>query len=747
MLQAHAHGDGEAVEDGAERGALPVDVEEDLAEAAVLVFAGAEVDLGAAHADGLGVAAAAVGHAAAVGAHQLVGHGLGDSGGFLRAGGLVIHEGVDAVQQVEVGGHGLAHLGAVAVEGHGLQHELPAGLVDAADLGHGGFRGQVDGLADGAAEEGLGRAHHAQVAHGGDIAPAGAAAAVGAVEDGQVLILEVGRALHGHGAAEAEQEGLHLLGAEVPLQAIHIDGIGGVEGGGELLLHQGDLLVGPAVALEHAAGDAGGLVGDLQPAHHMPLDLLDLLRAVAQPGQGLGDGAVHQLEVAAAGQLLELHQGEVGLDAGGVAVHEQADGARGRQHGHLGVAEPPLLAVGERRVPALAGGLDDAVGHAGAMQALGPDGELLVLRGRGVVGGAAVVADDPQHVVGVALVAGEGAQLTGHLGAGGVGIAREDGRQGRAPLGALDAVVGDAHAHEHGAQVGVAQAQGAEVVAELRDGLAGELGHEHADFEHHGPEADGVAVTRQVEAAVLGEEGAEVQGGQVAGRVIQEHVLGAGVARVDGAVFGAGVPVVDGGVELDAGIGAGPGGAVHLLPEVLGAELLRGLAVDAALQLPVAVHLQGAHEGIGHAHRVVGVHAAHGEVALTVPGGVVALEVADEVALGQATQALGEERGGHALALGAGQGLAQGLIGLGVGILGGGPLHGLADGIPVAAHHGAARRDHGHLALLGDLPVDEGLDVGMVQVEADHLGGAAGGAAALDGAGGAVAHGQEAHEA
>ena len=479
----------------------------------------------------------------------------------------------------------------------------------------------------------------------------------------------------------------------------------------------------------------------------MALDVLDLGGGIAQAGHGLRDGAVHQLEVAAARQLLELHQGEVGLDAGGVAVHEQPNGASGRQHRDLGVAVAPLLAVAEGRVPALAGGVQDALGHAGATQTLGPDGELLVLGVRRVVGGAAVVADDPQHVLGVLLVAGEGAELAGHLGAGGIGVAGEDGGQGGAPLGALDTVVGDAHPHEHGAEGRVAQAEGAELVAELGDGLAGELGHEHADLEHHGPEADAVPVAGQVEAAVLGEEGAEVQRGQVAGRVIQEHVFGAGVAGVDGAVFGAGVPVVDGGVELDARIRAGPGGAVHLRPEVLGAELLRGLAVDAALQLPVAVHFQGAHEGIGHAHRVVGVHAAHSVVGLAVPGGVVALQVAGEVALGQAAQALGEEGRRGAVPLGAGQGLAQGLVGLGVRILGGGALHRRADGIPVAADHRAAGSQHGDLALLGDLPVNEGLDVGVVEVEADHLRGPARGAAALDGARGAIAHGQEAHQA
>ena len=66
------------------------------------------------------------------------------------------------------------------------------------------------------------------------------------------------------------------------------------------------------------------------------------------------------------------------------------------------------------------------------------------------------------------------------------------------------AVVGDAQAHEHGAQVGVAQAQGPELVGQLGDPLGGELGHEHRDLQDDGPEPDGVPVAGQVEAAVRG---------------------------------------------------------------------------------------------------------------------------------------------------------------------------------------------------------------------------------------------------
>ena len=61
-------------------------------------------------------------------------------------------------------------------------------------------------------------------------------------------------------------------------------------------------------------------------------------------------------------------------------------------------------------------------------------------------------------------------------------------------------------------------------------------------------------------------------------------------------------------------------------------------------------------------------------------------------------------------------------------------------GEPGAGHH---RRD---LLLFADLPVDEVLDVGMIDVDHHHLGGAAGGAAGLDRPGGAVADLEEAHQ-
>ncbi len=69
-----------------------------------------------------------------------------------------------------------------------------------------------------------------------------------------------------------------------------------------------------------------------------------------------------------------------------------------------------------------------------------------------------------------------------------------------------------------------------------------------------------------VERAVVVLEGEQVERGEIAGRVVEEHVLRARVRGVDAAALGAGVPLVDGGVVLQAGVGAAPGGLGDLLP-------------------------------------------------------------------------------------------------------------------------------------------------------------------------------------
>ena len=74
------------------------------------------------------------------------------------------------------------------------------------------------------------------------------------------------------------------------------------------------------------------------------LDLLDLLRRVAERLQRERDGAVDDRHLTAADELLELDQREVGLDAGRVAVHQEGDRPGGREHRRLRVAVADALA-------------------------------------------------------------------------------------------------------------------------------------------------------------------------------------------------------------------------------------------------------------------------------------------------------------------------------------------------------------------------------------------------------------------
>src|SRR5262245_39044312 len=84
----------------------------------------------------------------------------------------------------------------------------------------------------------------------------------------------------------------------------------------------------------------------------------DLSLRIAKYAKGRRHRAVDDLEVATAGELLELHQREVGLDAGGVAIHHQADGAGRRHHRDLRIAEAETAALLDHAIPGALGVLD-----------------------------------------------------------------------------------------------------------------------------------------------------------------------------------------------------------------------------------------------------------------------------------------------------------------------------------------------------------------------------------------------------
>ena len=211
------------------------------------------------------------------------------------------------------------------------------------------------------------------------------------------------------------------------------------------------------------------------------------------------------------------------------------------------------------------------------------------------------------------------------------------------------------------------------------DGLGGVTGEIDQNFLGGDHDVDGVAVGFDVEGAVRGELH-EVERREVAGGVVEEHVLAAGIAGVDaGGVLG-GVPAVDGGIELHAGIAAVPGSFGDLAQEIAGlVGLVRGAVLNVAGG-EVGVALGGEHELVVNADGVVGV--------LEKDGGV------------------------------------GGRVGIGAVVT-------FAD-------------ERVRLLLFRHLAINEVGDVGMVDVEDDHLGGATGLAAAFDDAGEGV---EAAHEA
>ena len=184
---------------------------------------------------------------------------------------------------------GCDFLAAVAIDGDRFQAQLPGLDVGVGDVFDARVLGEIDGLGDGSGDEGLSGRHHLQVAHVVDGARA-LGGLEGAIEDGEMLVLDVRRAFDGAGGVDVADDGVGLL------------------------------------------------------------------VRVAEFEQSAGHGVIDDLDHAAADQFLVLNERQVGLDAGGVAVHEEADGAGGGEDRDLAVAVAVLFAVGEGFVPALLAG-------------------------------------------------------------------------------------------------------------------------------------------------------------------------------------------------------------------------------------------------------------------------------------------------------------------------------------------------------------------------------------------------------
>ena len=229
-----------------------------------------------------------------------------------------------------------------------------------------------------------------------------------------MFVLEIGRALERHRAAGEAVRGLDLglreaeRGQEIEARRVialgrdferlaqrlrperpFVEDETDVESPRQRRLDLVDRLLRHALGLERRVIDARRM-GERRAADRVADDVADLLLVVAERAQGLRHGAVDDLEIAAAGELLELDQGEVGLDAGRVAIHDEADRAGRRDDRDLRVAIAMALAKRQRVAPGGArGGAELRPGGAGL-------GEPIVVE-RGRRDGEPLVAGNLAH--------------------------------------------------------------------------------------------------------------------------------------------------------------------------------------------------------------------------------------------------------------------------------------------------------------------------------------------------------------
>ena len=336
---------------------------------------------------------------------------------------------------------------------------------------------------------------------------------------------------------------------------------------------------------------------------------------VTQPRQRLGDTLVGDLEHAATDETLVLHQRDVGLDAGGVTVHHEADGSRWCQHCSLGIAIAVLGANRDGLVPRLTCRREQVI---------------RTQRRVDVVDVHAVLLHDAQERLAVLRVTSERAgHIAGNLGAHAISAATHQGRDRPSVSAPRVGVIRQTARHQQRAKVRVAQAQGPESMAVLANLFRWVARSVNDDLLRQDGQIDCTLKGGDVKVACLlvtqrELELAQVQAGQVASTVVEEHILRAGIAGIDAVGVGAGVPSVDDRVKLHARIATLMRSVSNLPPQVARLIRIDDRAGSHRLGLPLTVMHHRFHKGISHAHRVIGVLEEDRVVGLAVELAVVA---------------------------------------------------------------------------------------------------------------------------
>ena len=203
-----------------------------------------------------------------------------------------------------------------------------------------------------------------------------------------------------------------------------------------------------------------------------------------------------------------------------------------------------------------------------------------------------------------------------------VGFAAHDRGHASGIIASGIGVIGKPGSHQQGAQIGIAQAKWTVVMRVLADHFGRIARVVDQNLLRRNQNVDGMTIGRNIKRAV-GRKLQQVQAGQVAGGIIEEHVLATRIAGVDASRVFRSVPAVDGGIELHAGITAMPGSLADLFQEIFGFVGSDHGTIADRLGGEVRVAHHRIHEVVGHAHAVVRVLEEDGTIGFGIRRGSV----------------------------------------------------------------------------------------------------------------------------
>src|SRR6185369_7321139 len=251
-------------------------------------------------------------------------------------------------------------------------------------------------------------------------------------------------------------------------------------------------------------------------------DGVALVFGVAELEERRWNRLIDDLDHSAADQLFEFNEREIGFDAGGIAIHHEADGSGGGQYGDLRVAVSVLFAVSESLIPTVARGIEEFLGNVAAVD---------------VVDRSAMHADDVEEGFAIDVEAGARATwsslfailllesfsggrkrgaLLGNLRRLEIGLSAHDGRERGGIVASGIGVVRQASGHEKSTEVCVTESEGTEVMRVAADGFRRITGVVDEDLLRGDEHIDSMAICGDVEGSV-GRELEQVHRREVAG--------------------------------------------------------------------------------------------------------------------------------------------------------------------------------------------------------------------------------------